>query len=68
MISKTELKKRQKAREKEAAKAEKAAEKAAKEPKEPSAASKKNAELAEQDLTPNQVHKLRCLVHLKDVR
>ncbi|KEY69286.1 hypothetical protein S7711_01737 [Stachybotrys chartarum IBT 7711] len=59
MISKTELKKRQKAREKEAAKAEKAAEKAAKEPKEPSAASKKNAELAEQDLTPNQYFEIR---------
>lgn len=50
MISKTELKKRQKQREKEAAKKEKAAAN----PK-PPAASTKNAEAAEKELTPNQV-------------
>lgn len=50
-ISKTELKKRQKAREKEAAKKEKAA---ANPPKE-GGAPKKNAEAAEKELTPNQV-------------
>ena len=49
MISKTELKKRQKQREKEAAKKEKAASKPA-----PAAASK-SAEAAEKELTPNQV-------------
>ena len=49
MISKTELKKRQKTREREAAKKEKAAAKG------PAQASKKSAEAAEKELTPNQV-------------
>lgn len=49
MVSKTELKKRQKTREKEAAKKEKAAAKG------PVQASKKSAEAAEKELTPNQV-------------
>lgn len=52
MISKTELKKRQKQREKEAAKKEKDAAKPA---GAAGGASKKNAEAAEKDLTPNQV-------------
>ena len=50
MISKTELKKRQKQREKEAAKKEKAAAN----PK-TQGSSNKNAEAAEKELTPNQV-------------
>ena len=50
MISKTELKKRQKLREKEAAKKEKA-DKAGPAP----GAGKKNTEAAEKELTPNQV-------------
>lgn len=50
MISKTELKKRQKQREKEAAKKEKAAAN----PK-PQTAGNKSAEAAEKELTPNQV-------------
>ena len=49
MISKTELKKRQKAREREAAKKEKAAAKG------PAQQSKKSAEAQEKELTPNQV-------------
>ena len=49
MVSKTELKKRQKTREREAAKKEKAAAKG------PAQASKKSAEAAEKELTPNQV-------------
>lgn len=53
MISKTELKKRQKAREKEAAKKEKEA--ANKDKKPAQAAGNKNAEAAEKELTPNQV-------------
>jgi len=53
MISKTELKKRQKAREKEAAKQAKAA---AKGPAQPS---KKSAEAAEKELTPNQYFEIR---------
>lgn len=53
MISKTELKKRQKAREKEAAKKEKEA--AHKDKKPAQAAGNKNAEAAEKELTPNQV-------------
>jgi lysyl-tRNA synthetase class 2 len=52
MISKTELKKRQKAREKDAAKKEKDA---AKDKKPAQAAGNKNAEAAEKELTPNQV-------------
>ena len=52
MISKTELKKRQKLREKEAAKKEKAA----KAPPPAAGASAKSAEAAERDLTPNQVN------------
>lgn len=56
MISKTELKKRQKQREKEAAKEKKAAEN----PK-PKAASNKSAEAAEKELTPNQV----CILELR---
>lgn len=52
MISKTELKKRQKAREKEATKKEKA-DKAG--PAPGAGAGKKNAEAAEKELTPNQV-------------
>jgi hypothetical protein len=51
MISKTELKKRQKQREKEAAKKEKAAAN----PKPQAAAGNKSAEAAEKELTPNQV-------------
>lgn len=50
MISKTELKKRQKQREKEAAREKKAAAN----PK-PQAAGNKSAEAAEKELTPNQV-------------
>lgn len=55
MISKTELKKRQKAREKEAQKKEKDA--ANKDKKPAQAAGKKNAsaEASEKELTPNQV-------------
>lgn len=49
MISKTELKKRQKTREREAAKKEKQAAKG------PAPQSKKSAEAQEKDLTPNQV-------------
>ncbi len=52
MISKTELKKRQKVREKEAAKKEKA-DKAG--PAPGAGAGKKSAEAAEKELTPNQV-------------
>ena len=51
MISKTELKKRQKMRDREASKREKSAAK----PQQPDAPSAKNAEAAEKDLTPNQV-------------
>ncbi|KAG5934907.1 hypothetical protein E4U59_005906 [Claviceps monticola] len=54
MISKTELKKRQKQREKEAAKEKKAAEN----PK-PKAAGNKSAEAAEKELTPNQYFEIR---------
>ncbi|KFH48598.1 Lysine--tRNA ligase, cytoplasmic-like protein [Hapsidospora chrysogenum ATCC 11550] len=53
MISKTELKKRQKTREREAAKKEKAAAKG------PAQASKKSAEAAEKELTPNQYFEIR---------
>lgn len=53
MISKTELKKRQKAREKDAQKKEKDA--ANKDKKPAQAAGKKNAEASEKELTPNQV-------------
>ncbi|ODA77777.1 hypothetical protein RJ55_06379 [Drechmeria coniospora] len=53
MISKTELKKRQKAREKEAAKKEKQS------AKPQPAASAKNAEAAEKELTPNQYYEIR---------
>jgi lysyl-tRNA synthetase class 2 len=56
MISKTEIKRRQKQREKEKAKADKEAAK----PKDASAAPKKNnAEAAEKDLTPNQYFEIR---------
>ncbi|KAL2888417.1 lysyl-trna synthetase [Ceratocystis lukuohia] len=55
MISKTELKKRQKARQKEAEKAKKAA--AA--PPKPAAAKKTNAEADEKELTPNQYFEIR---------
>lgn len=56
MISKTELKKRQKSREKEAAKKEKDAAKQQKSgDAEKPQASSKNAEAAEKELTPNQV-------------
>lgn len=58
MISKTELKKRQKQREKEAAKKEKAAAN----PK-PQAAGNKSAEAAEKELTPNQV----CILGLLSI-
>lgn len=51
MISKTELKKRQKARDKEAAKKEKQAAN----PTPAAGPSSKNAEAAEKELTPNQV-------------
>ncbi|KAG6053771.1 hypothetical protein E4U17_004377 [Claviceps sp. LM77 group G4] len=54
MISKTELKKRQKQREKEAAKEKKAAEN----PK-PKPAGNKSAEAAEKELTPNQYFEIR---------
>ncbi|KKP00774.1 lysyl-tRNA synthetase [Trichoderma harzianum] len=57
MISKTELKKRQKAREKEAAKKEKEA--ANKDKKPAQAAGNKNAEAAEKELTPNQYFEIR---------
>ncbi|KAH7312553.1 lysyl-tRNA synthetase [Stachybotrys elegans] len=57
MVSKSELKKRQKAREKEAAKAEKNANKP-----ESAGPSKKNAEAAEKDLTPNQYFEIRSRV------
>lgn len=57
-VSKSELKKRQKQREKEAAKKEK---EAAKGPAPDAAkAGKKNAEAAEKELTPNQVSLLPC--------
>lgn len=56
MISKSELKKRQKQREKEAAKKEKAAAN----PK-PAGASTKSAEAAEKELTPNQVCNRICI-------
>lgn len=51
MISKTELKKRQKARDKEAAKKEKQAAN----PTPAAGTSSRNAEAAEKELTPNQV-------------
>ncbi|KAF4127034.1 lysyl-tRNA synthetase, class II [Geosmithia morbida] len=53
MISKTELKKRQKTREKEAAKKEKQAAKG------PAQTSKKSAEAQEKELTPNQYFEIR---------
>jgi lysyl-tRNA synthetase class 2 len=53
MISKTELKKRQKTREREAAKKEKQAAKG------PAPQSKKSAEAQEKDLTPNQYFEIR---------
>ncbi|EQL00887.1 hypothetical protein G6O67_005527 [Ophiocordyceps sinensis] len=55
MISKTELKKRQKARDKEAAKKEKQAAK----PTPAAGPSSKNAEAAEKELTPNQYFEIR---------
>lgn len=57
MISKTELKKRQKAREKEAAKKEK---QAANPQPAAAAAASKSAEAAEKELTPNQVRRASC--------
>ncbi|PHH70477.1 hypothetical protein CDD80_5992 [Ophiocordyceps camponoti-rufipedis] len=54
MVSKSELKKRQKAREKEAAKLEKQASNP-----QPAAGSSRNAEAAEKDLTPNQYFEIR---------
>ncbi|PNY23200.1 Lysine-tRNA ligase [Tolypocladium capitatum] len=55
MISKTELKKRQKAREKEAARKEKQAAK----PQAAAGSSNRNAEAAEKELTPNQYFEIR---------
>lgn len=51
MVSKSELKKRQKTREREAAKEKKNAGK----PQQPAGQSRANAEAAEKELTPNQV-------------
>ena len=55
MISKTELKKRQKTREREAQKKEKQATKAQSQPAKEAKPSLKDAEAGESELTPNQV-------------
>jgi hypothetical protein len=65
MVSKTELKKRQKAREKEATKKEKQAAKN-QEQTSRSQPSKRDAEAGEKDLTPNQVRLKLSTIDLRD--
>lgn len=67
MISKSELKKRQKLREKEAAKKEKAAANPKPQTTTSGSSSSKNAEAAEKELTPNQVRILQTIARRTEV-